>query len=93
MVCPLLLSHFPCEFCLLSLHEFANAWINPEHDSMSPYTHLLQITVVEEGDLIAKRTRSQLPLQDVPIESIEGIPFLQKLKLLICDVSVQLKKD
>jgi len=33
----------------------------------------LQITVVEEGDLIAKRTRSQLPLQDVSIESIEGI--------------------
>ena len=33
---------------------------------------LLQITVVEEGDLIAKRTRSQLPLQDVSIESIEG---------------------
>ena len=32
----------------------------------------LQITVVEEGDLIAKRTRSQLPLQDVSIESIEG---------------------
>lgn len=29
---------------------------------------------MEEGDLIAKRTRSQLPLQDVPIESIEGIP-------------------
>lgn len=28
--------------------------------------------MVEEGDLIAKRTRSQLPLQDVPIESIEG---------------------
>ena len=28
---------------------------------------------MEEGDLIAKRTRSQLPLQDVPIESIEGI--------------------
>lgn len=35
---------------------------------------ILQITVVEEGDLIAKRTRSQLPLQDVPIESIEGNP-------------------
>ena len=32
----------------------------------------LQITVLEEGDLIAKRTRSQLPLQDVSIESIEG---------------------
>ncbi|XP_068694172.1 uncharacterized protein [Montipora foliosa] len=31
-----------------------------------------KVTVVEEGDLIAKRTRSQLPLQDVPIESIEA---------------------
>ena len=28
--------------------------------------------MINEGDLIAKRTRSQLPLQDVPIESIEG---------------------
>lgn len=33
----------------------------------------MQVTEKEEGDLIAKRTRSQLPLQDVPIESIEGI--------------------
>lgn len=37
------------------------------------WSFLLQVTEKEEGDLIAKRTRSQLPLQDVPIESIEGI--------------------
>ena len=42
----------------------------------------MQVTVVEEGDLIAKRTRSQLPLQDVPIESIEGI-FVKLSKKLI----------
>ena len=38
--------------------------------------------MVEEGDLIAKRTRSQLPLQDVPIESIEGTEHLKPCQKL-----------
>lgn len=44
----------------------------------------LQITVVEEGDLIAKRTRSQLPLQDVSIESIEGTYCINTTKNKKC---------
>lgn len=31
-----------------------------------------EIIVLEEGDLIAKRTRSQLPLEDIPLEKIEA---------------------
>lgn len=58
-----------------------------------PYTLLFQVAVVEDGDLIAKRTRSQLPLQDVPIESIEGIPrFARCWICLICFAFEQLKK-
>ena len=47
--------------------------------------HCFQI-FSEEGDLIAKRTRSQFPLLDTPIETIEGM-FSVKL----CCINIGIK--
>lgn len=51
---------------------------------------LKEIIVLEEGDLIAKRTRSQLPLEDIPLEKIEGNAL--GLNLLIW-MSCSVKRD